>query len=68
MLAGIGAQQQERVGAARVAPAGCFPSVGPDDEDRRGFREERAVEICELAGARRGSRSFASSTPLEKER
>ena len=67
MLAGIGAQQQERVGAARVAPAGCFPSVGPDDEDRRGFREERAVEICELAG-RAARRLVCLVDPLEKER
>ena len=69
VLAGIGAQQQQRVGAASVAAAGRLPTVGPDHEDRRGLGEQRSVEIGERALRRaRGRRSFASSTPLEKER
>ncbi len=47
-LAGIGAQQHDRVGPVRALPAGAVAAVGPEDEDRRRCRDEQAVALREL--------------------
>ena len=54
VLPGIGADQHDRVGAARVAAPGLGAAVGAEHEDRRRRRGEQPVLARQLARHRRG--------------
>ena len=67
-LAGIGADEHDRVGPVGALRARLVPAVGAEHEDRRRVRDQQPVGRRELAADAGGTRSLASETPLETAR